>query len=316
MSLKRIFSFSLLLLLVCTARGINENAGTTGFNNLKIIYSARAMGMASAFTGVVKTTDGLQFNPASLLYISNKRVSSTFNSYFNGTNGGALHYAYPKNENVSYGVMLHYMNSGEMNRTEVTSGNEYIETGETFGANNIILGAALARKVNPAIDAGFTLKFIYDKIDSYSATAVMLDAGIIHHPVNERIKVGISLRNLGIQTSYYTSDKYAENLPVTFAGGMSYQFTPKFMGAFDLSKPRGTNLNTRFGIEVIPHPMLNLRAGYNSNSSEWKTGSDWDWSSGLTFGTGFNWKNYQLDYGLASYGNLGFVNQLSLRYDF
>jgi hypothetical protein len=84
----------------------------------------------------------------------------------------------------------------------------------------------------------------------------------------------------------------------------------------DISKPAGANLNARFGLEYALHPMLCLRTGYNTNSADWKTGGDWDWASGLTFGTGFNWKNYKLDYGIASYGNLGFVNQLTLNYSF
>jgi hypothetical protein len=72
----------------------------------------------------------------------------------------------------------------------------------------------------------------------------------------------------------------------------------------------------KFGLEGQIHPMLIVRGGYNANSADWKTGGDWDWSSGFTFGAGFNWKNYNLDYGISSYGNLGFVNQLTLQYQF
>ncbi len=313
---RKIFSFSLLLLLITGLCAVNENAGTTGFNNLKIVYSARAISMAGAMTGMGKTVEGLQFNPAGILGLEKVNVSSTFCSYFEGSNGGALHLVYPKAENVSYGIMLHYLNSGEMDRTEVTSGNEYLETGETFGASNLILGVSAARIMNPSIDVGITGKLIYDKIDSYSAAAILVDAGLIHHPVNEKITVGISLRNLGKQVAYYTSEEYSEGLPMTFAAGLSYAFRPQLSGAFDINVPRGANMNARFGLDFNPHPMLNLRMGYNSNSADWKTGGDWDWSSGLTFGAGFKWKEYKLDYGIASYGNLGFVNQVSLNYSF
>jgi hypothetical protein len=316
MSLKRTLSLSLLLLAGFTLFAVNENAGTTGFSNLQVMYSARAMGMAKAMTGMDGTIEGLQFNPAAILNVDNKMVASTFSSYFVGSNGGAVHFLLPRSEQVTYGFMAHYLNFGEIDRTEVTQNNEYLETGETFGASNIILGATASRQMNPSIDVGATLKFIYDKIDSYSATAIAVDAGLIHHPANEKIKVGLSVRNLGTQVSYYTAEKYSEKLPFTFGAGLSYQVNPKLLGAIDISKPSGSDVSAKFGFEYQLHQMLIGRAGFNSNSADWKTGGDWDWSSGFSFGAGFNWKNYVLDYGVASYGNLGFVNQLTLKYNF
>jgi len=316
MLLRKILSFSLLVLCFVTLSAVNENAGTTGFGNLQIIYSARALGMAKSMTGVTSSIEGMQFNPAAILNTGDMILSSTFNSYFVGTNGGALHMLIPRSEKVSYGLMIHYLNFGELDRTDVNQYNDYLDLGETFGASNIMLGLSAARAMNPSVDLGINLKFIYDNIDTYSASAVAVDAGLIHHPINEKIKVGISLRNLGKQVSYYTSDKYQEGLPFTFAAGLGYQIKPTLLGTIDISKPRSSNLAVKFGAEYQLHPMLALRGGYNSNSADWKTGGDWDWSSGLTFGIGFDWNKYKLDYGLASYGNLGFVNQLTIGYGF
>lgn len=316
MLLRKIVSFSLLLLITGLLFGINENAGTTGFNNLQIIYSARAMSMAQAMTGVKETIDGLQFNPAAILKVDGINVNSTFSSYLVETNGGAVHVLMPRSDIVTYGFQLHYLNFGTIDRTEITQNNEYLDTGDTFGASNMIMGFSAARYINPSIDLGFSLKYIYDKIDSYSASAVVVDAGMIHHPMNEKVQVGVAIRNLGKQVTYFTDKKYDEKLPFTFAAGLSYQAKQNLLFAFDLSKPKAPDLITRFGAEYDFHPMLKARAGYSANSSNWKTDGKWDWSSGLTFGLGFNWKDYVLDYGVASYGNLGFINQLSLNYKF
>jgi hypothetical protein len=316
MLLQKIVSLSLLILCSCALFGINDNAGTTGFNNLQIIYSAKAMSMAQAMTGMNATIDGLQFNPAALLNVNGVNVNTTFCSYLVDTNGGAFHLLVPNSEYVTFGMQLHYLNFGQMDRTEITQNNEYLDMGETFGASNIIFGLTAARYINASIDLGFSLKYIYDKIDSYSASAIVIDAGMIHHPFNEKIKVGVAVRNLGTQVQYYTKDKYKEKLPFTFAAGLSYQIKPSVLCAFDISKPTGPDLIARFGLDYKIHPMLNLRAGYSNNSSNWKTGGKWDWSSGLTCGMGFRWKDYALDYGLASYGNLGFINQVSLNYLF
>lgn len=316
MLLHKIISFSIILLSICLLFGINDNAGTTGFNNLQIIYSARAMSMAQAMTGVNASIDGLQFNPAAILHVEGTHVNTTFNSYLVETNGGAFHLLLPRSEHTTMGLQLHYLNFGEMDRTEITQNNEYLDTGETFGANNMIVGFSSATRVNPAVDLGFTLKYIYDKIDTYSASAVALDLGLLHHPVNEKVKVGVSLRNLGKQITYYTDKEYSEKLPFTFAAGLSYQINPNLLSTFDISKPSGPDLTGRFGFDYKLHPMLNLRGGYSTNSSNWKTDGDWDWSSGFTGGMGFQWKDYTLDYGVASYGNLGFINQVSLNYSF
>jgi len=211
---------------------------------------------------------------------------------------------------------LHYLNFGQIDRTVLTEDNEYLDMHETFGASNMIIGLSAARYINPSIDLGITLKYIYDKIDTYSASAVVADLGMIHHPFNEKIKVGIALRNIGAQTTYYTDNKYPEKLPFTFAGGLSYQIRPNLQCAMDISKPKGPDLTIRFGADYKVHPMLNLRAGYSNNSSNWVTGGNLDWASGLTFGAGFQWQKYVLDYGVASYGNLGFINQISLNYKF
>jgi len=316
MLLRKIVSLSLFVLCVCALFGINDNAGTTGFNNLQIIYSAKAMSMAQAMTGINATIDGLQFNPAAILNVDGIKANTTFSSYLVDTNGGAMHLLVPGGDYVTFGMQLHYLNFGQIDRTEITQNNEYLDMGETFGASNMIFGLTAARYINPSIDMGVTLKYIYDKIDSYSASAVVIDAGMIHHPFNEKIKVGVAVRNLGAQVSYYTKDEYPEKLPFTFAAGLSYQIRPSVLAAIDISKPTGPDLTVRFGVDYKIHPMLNLRAGYSNNSSNWKTGGTWDWASGLTFGTGFNWKDYVLDYGLASYGDLGFINQISVTLKF
>jgi hypothetical protein len=316
MSLIKILILSLSVCLSSWLYCVNENAGTTGFNNLQVIYSARAMGMARAMTGVTESIEGLQFNPAAILKIDEKILSSTFNSYLVDSNGGSIQLLFPRSETTTVGLMINYLNFGQIDRTAVTQNNEYLDLDDTFGASNIIAGASIAKMMNPAIDMGVTLKYIYDQIDSYSASAVMIDAGLIHHPMNEKIQVGLAIRNLGKQVTYYTDKDYEEGLPFTFAAGLSYQINPKLLGTLDISKPKGSNLAGKFVVEYQLNPMLDLRGGFNSNSADWKTGGTLDWTSGFTFGAGFNWTNYQLDYGLASYGDLGFVNQVSLMYKY
>ncbi len=316
MSYPRIYILSIFLICGISLFAVNDDAGTTGFNTFKLAYSARGMAMANAMTAIINNPDGINYNPAAILNLHKSTVSSTWNSYLVETQAGSIQGVWNINEFTAYGATVNYLDWGSMEKTEITSNNEYLETGETFGARDFIVGLSWAQYINSSIDFGGTLKFVHNTIDTYNASAIALDAGIIHHPLNEKIKVGLVLRNLGLQLSYYTDENYKEELPLTFAAGLSYQISKVVLAAFDLSKPTGQNMTGKLGFEYAIHPLLDLRAGYTTNAADWQTGGSWDWSSGMSFGFGTRWKKCGLDYGISSYGDLGFVNQVTLKYHF
>lgn len=311
-----LLSWALSLLFLCPLFAVNEDAGTAGFAPLKITMSARADAMAGAQMGLVKNPEGMQFNPASIIRLSSSEISSTYINHFVDTQGGALQAVYAKDPFIAWGFMLKYLNFGSMERTEISPGGDLVETGETFGAQNLIAGVSMARFVSPMIDLGGSVKIVYDQIDDQSAAAVVLDAGLIHHPANERIKVGLGFRNLGFQLSSYSETGYKESLPFTIAGGFTYSLNDKLLGSVDLSKSTGENLVAALGAEYLLYPSFSLRGGYRSDGGDANVGGSWGWSSGVSLGAGWNWNNYQLSYSLSSTGDLGMVNQLSLNYKF
>lgn len=310
--LKILFLLSLTLTLSTALFAVNDDAGTTGFAPLKIIYSARANAMGQAMMGIAQNPDGIQFNPASIIRMKNSQVSSTFMNYYAGANGGAVQYIKAKDTFSAWGVMLKYLNFGSIERTEVSQNGDLIETGESFGAQNIIAGYTMSRFISPMIDLGGTVKVVYDQIDDKSASAVLLDLGLIHHPANPKIKVGAGIRNLGKQLSYYNSDKYDEALPFTMAAGLSYQMSDKLLSSFDLSKSTGESFVAKLGVEYLLNEDFILRGGFKSNAGDGNVGGGWGWTSGLSVGAAWNWRNVRLNYGLSSTGDLGMVNQLTI----
>lgn len=296
--------------------GTNEDAGISGFNALKIVHGARALAMGQALTGEAANPDGLHFNPAAILNISGEEVSSTYCNYFMDAQGGQLQLLLPKNRFTAWGFSLKYMDMGKIERTEVDQFGNLIDGLGSFGASNVIGTVSLAKFISKALDAGGSVKFIYDSIDDASASALLLDFGIMHHPASEKAQVGVSIRNLGLQTSYYSDGKYKEKLPFTFAAGASYHFTDAHYAVMELNKATGESFNLRLGYEYSVSPFLELRGGIRSNASDWRNGGALGWTSGLSLGAGWNWKNYRVDYAVSSYGDLGLVNQLSLNYEF
>ena len=309
---KHLLLTALTLSICFLLAAVNENAGTTGFASLKTVHSARALAMGQSLTGEAGSPDGLHFNPASILKMQVNEVGSTYTSSFVGSQGGQVQFLWPKNRFTAWGFSLKYMNMGSIERTEMDQNGNLVSTGETFGANNIVASASLAKYISDMVDLGGSVKVIYDQIDDKNAAAAMLDLGIMHHPENEKLKVGASVRNLGFQLNKYSQTGEAEKLPLTFAAGISFRFNPKTMGNLDIGKATGENIVAKVGFEYEPYPNLDLRAGFRTNAADGYTGGFTSIFSGFSLGAGWKWKNYRIDYGVASYGGLGLQNQLSL----
>jgi len=316
LKLSLLLSLALSLGLIGTINAINEDAGTAGFAPLKVSISARAAAMGQAMMGLEKNPDGMQFNPASIIRLDQSEISSTYVNYYVDTNGGAVQFVRSKDPFTAYGFQLKYMNFGTMERTEISQQGDLIETGETFGAQNIIAGFSLAKFVSPMIDLGGSIKVVYDQIDDSSAMAVVLDGGLFHHPVNDRIKVGLGFRNLGLQLTHYSDSEYKETLPFIAAAGVSYRFGERVISSLDISKATGENIVAGLGLEYNLNDAFLLRGGFSSDAGDGNIGGNWGWTSGLALGAAWNWRNYQISYGLSSGGDLGLLNQLSLNYKF
>jgi len=307
-------AFSLLLCICLFAQ--HQDAGTTGFSTLKLIYSARANAMGQAMIGRAANFDAMQFNPATLLKAENRAVSSTLMDHFVGSAGGSLSYIVPKNIYTSYGFFLNYWNSGAIDRTDIGSNGELIELNDTFGAQNILAGFSVAKFLSPAVDVGGSVKLVLDKIDSSSATAALIDIGFLHHTANQKVKVGIAARNIGFQISHYSDTNYSEGLPTTFLAGTGIDLTKNTLLNLDVTKATGENFTGKLGLEHRIHPALVLRGGFRSNAGDYAMGGSLGWTSGISLGMGWVYKTYAIDYAISSYGDLGLTNQLSLRYNF
>jgi hypothetical protein len=307
-----------LLLLISTAglAAQNDDAGSSGFDSLKLLYGARSAAMSGAGIGIPANHEALNMNPAAILRARDHSISSTFMDHLVGSGGGSISYVYPKNIYEAWAASLSYWNSGSMDRTEISSTGELVETGDSFGAHSMIATASTSRFVSTALDVGISLKFVYDSIDSNSASAAMVDFGALHHTSNPNIKVGLAVKNLGFQTSYYTDSKFKEHLPLSYGVGMFVQLTPEFLGALDIGKASGENMLLKLGLEYQMNPAFTLRGGFKSNAGDYHMGGIAGFTGGGSLGLGWHIRSWNLDYAVASYGDLGITNQLSLGYIF
>ena len=306
-SIKTLLIISFLLLVVAS-QATDDNAGTNGFNFLKINYSAKAAAMAGAYTAMSGEVDAYHYNPATIREALDRSFSTGYLSYFVGFNGGFAIYNI-HGETTSLAFFGEYLSSGEIDAL-VADGTD---TG-TYSASDVLLGVSVAREVHPMLTVGVNAKYIMETIDDNSATAIAADVGLIHQPVNKHLKVGLTIRNLGYQVTYFSDSEYKEKFPITYAGGLRYTFSEKVLANIELDKAAGQDIAGGLGADWKVHPMLAIRGGYKFDGSDWNTDSNY--LSGLSVGLGLNWKKLVLDYAISSYGDLGALNHISLRYSF
>lgn len=306
-------SIFLLTALILPLSAIDKNAGTSGFQFLKMHYSARALGMANAFTGMKNDVDVVYFNPAGLAQQNEKSLKSNYINYVDGMNGGSFAFVMPYQREVKVGFFAQYLNSGTMKRTSVLNDGSYSIDGE-FSASDLIAGISLARKFKDNLDLGVNAKFISENLDDASASAVVIDLGLTHQTNNKNLVIGACVRNLGVQLSYYTEDEIKEKMPTVFSVGGNYTFNEKFRANLDLVKPIDNDFYGKLGFEYDLVPLMSLRAGFDSRSSDYKAGDTYEAMSGISAGFGIHYKRYSLDYGVASMGDLGWNNQISIGY--
>jgi hypothetical protein len=295
--------------------GIDENAGTSGFSFLKVKYSARPAAMGTAYTGLADDASAVFYNPSGLVQIKFKQAQATYMNYLDGLNCGSLVYVHPFSEMFVVAGFAQFLTAKETKTLADDAGN-YLGTAGEFGISDLIVGIGLSRYILDILNLGMNFKYIQESLDGNTASALAIDIGLLHQTTNENLKVGIVFRNLGAQIAYYTDSEYAENLPQVITAGFNYHPNRKLYILLDLNKPLDLDFSGRFGVEYRIHENLALRTGYRSEAADWRSGGDLELFSGMSFGLGFNFRSYKLDYAVNSYGDLGFVNQLTLGYSF
>ncbi|MCF7859315.1 MAG: PorV/PorQ family protein [Candidatus Cloacimonetes bacterium] len=309
--------FALIFFASISLLAQNENTGTSGFTFLKVNYSARAAAMGNAYTGLANEADAVFFNPAGLVQLKSPQASLTYMNYLEGINCGSAVYAHPMNDKTVFAFFAKGLTATE-DRTIADEMGQYAGVDGTFGMSDLVFGISAARYVLDILDVGINIKFIQESLDENSASAAVFDLAILHQTTNKYLKLGIAVRNIGKQLSYFTDNEYQEDMPTTFTAGFNYHPKDKIYVTIDVYKPADNDFFGHLGIEYQVHTAIALRAGYKTNATDWATGGDKELFSGISFGSGFDLKKYnmKLDYAIVSFGDLGFVNQISIKYIF
>ena len=285
----------------CSAKNINENAGTRGAQLLKIGVGAKAVGMGESYVAAADDVYATYWNPAGLSLIETSQLGFMHNEWFEDIRYEFLGYVQPIGGLGTLAGSISYVSIGELDRTD--------ETGKEIGQfrpYDLLLGLSFGRRLNDAISVGVNAKFLREKIDEETAQAFAVDFGGLYHVPRSGLILGANVQHVG------TKMKFVEesfSLPLNVKLGIAYRLIDGALTvAADLNRPVDNDVNVGLGTEYKIMGIVNLRAGYRYTAG----GNDLGTESGLRAGLGIEIRDYKFDYAFVPYGELGQAHRVSL----
>ena len=294
--------------LALSLLAIDPNAGSAGFDFLRITPGAREAAMGGAAVGSAESPLSFWYNPALAAQVPGQQAQAGYLNWVGGIHVGSIVYAQPLNERQGIGAGLVYVNSGTMKRTDPL-GNEL----GTFGVSFADLNLSGGHRLTDLVALGFGLHGLYGSIDTFFTVGLAGNFGAAFDiPVEglSGLTAGIAARNVGYQVKAFQAGR--DPMPIEFTAGLGFRPNPSLGIGLDVSKPLDDRLHIRAGIEGWIGDVIALRAGYSTAGSDIKSGGGDDILAGVTTGIGIRHLGYQLDYGFVPMGVLGMTHRLSL----
>lgn len=298
-----------------------QPADLSGFGFLRLEPSARAAALGGAFSAVYgDDVNALFYNPALLNEDMHRSLSLSYLNHLGGLNAGFAAYSRHVPRVGTVGAGLRFLGWGDLQGAD----EQGAPTG-TFGAGDVALTMGVARPLSAHLRYGVNVHAVFSRIDTYGATALAADAGVVYHLPEPRLTLSASVNNLGVALNSFgeTRDELPLDVRVGIAKRLRYVPLLVSVTGYNLHAPAdapdGANAFDRvmhhvaFGGEFQFSEAFNVRFGYNHRRHEaLKMKSRLDLAG---FGVGFGLKvaRFGLDYAFNSWSTLGGLHQFTLR---
>ncbi|MDR3610375.1 MAG: PorV/PorQ family protein [Ignavibacteriaceae bacterium] len=294
--------------------------GTTSFQFLEVLTSARGSALGNAFSSMVDNSEAEFYNPAGLTGINNIDLSVGYVNWFLD----AAQYSFAAGYYLDgYGVLgfqAMFTDVGTIGETRVDAlgfqedGSYNGLTGRTFRPNSIVVGVSFARDLTDRLSLGVTAKFVHENLVYKSASALAFDGGLLFKTGFRNIVIDATIRHFGQQVKYIDE---AFPLPQTFTIGVSsFLLSDKdpliaqsdqhsVRLAYEMVQPRDYDQQHSVGMEYSFENMFFLRGGYQFNTDEQS------WSVGM----GLQYDGLRVDYSYNDFGQyLDAVHRITIGY--
>ena len=340
--MRKFSKFILVFLLsftVCVSTGTAfEKVGTTSFQFLKVMTSARYTAMGEAASTIALNSQAVFFNPAGLSYVKGIDVSADYLDWFLDISHMSFAAAYTVPELGTFGLQGLMTDVGEIRVTSVDAlgfvGDRYLGyTGEVIKPGAMVFGLSFARQLTEKFSFGLTAKYAREDLGVRATGNIMFDAGLIYDTGFRSVRIATTVRHFGPDVKYIDEEEIrrydAENdtsysqiytgksypLPQTFNIGISaYLLSPNesllmdsedhsLLVAFDMVQPRDFDQQYNIGLEYGFGRILFLRGGYKLNYD----------SESFSLGFGIAYSDIRIDYAYSDFGDyLDSVHRFSI----
>jgi hypothetical protein len=181
------------------ARAQNPNLGSVGAQFLKIPVGARAAAMGGAFMGAAGDASALFWNPAGIVQLRGGEVFASHTPWWASTRLSNAAVAYGIEGFGSFGLSFSLLT---MDAMDVTTEVNPEGTGETFDAQDLMIGLSFARHLTEDFSVGVTAKFVSQRIWNESATGIAFDIGTQYRIGFRDLTLAMSMTNFGPDMRY------------------------------------------------------------------------------------------------------------------
>lgn len=192
--------------------------GTTGAQFLELGVSARAMGMAEAFTAVTDDITAVYYNPAGLVYMYGREATFSYISmpaeigYYFGAIGFPM-------ESIGgvLGLSAYTLTSGDMIETGYINGSDpELGTGRIFSYDDFAFAVSYGRYLTDRFSVGVSVKYIGEFTHDYSASGWSADVGTNYDTGFRNFTIAMVITNFGPDMRMIAEDY---PLPINFKFG-------------------------------------------------------------------------------------------------
>ena len=325
-----------LLILCGPVWAVNDvsKVGTTAGEILSMPASARGLAMGNAVAGLVDDGSVFFWNPAMAAGLTQSRISASYLPWLVDTD--FQHFAFATPAGAGF-VVGGFIASWSMDDMKVT--NEFYQqgTGQYFNASDLVIALSVARNLTARFSIGANLKYIQERIASCTARGVAMDFGTVYRTgVMNDLRIITTLNNYGSQMQMSGRDlnilhdldlsilghndqipaDYSTNewpLPLNFRFGVATEILKmdglRLSAELDAIHPSNNYEALELGMELALGEMLFLRGGLSSLAQE-------DTIEGVSMGAGVQVHTpfglLQADYGYRDYGDLGYIQAMTL----
>lgn len=327
-------------LLVNSGIAVALESGATGNALLRIGIGARATAMGDTFVGIADDVSATYWNPAGINQIERPQLSAMHAEWLAETHYEWLGFVQRLGPWLSLGVDVGYLYTGEITRT-VETGIDTYRTDGFFGYTNQVIRLAVGSGSYRNLRAGMSVQVFRqeltftqtrNRVPERTADSTSMTLGVLYEPpiswvrggAMSTLRVGASLQNVrGKADGLIRKD---DDLPTVLKLGGALHLKPALspldeeadapkptLGtmtiAADLNFPNDRPFALHTGLEYHFPNGFALRSGY-------RTGTDFDFLSSWSFGTGYASSGYQIDYAITPFDRLGNSHRVSMKLEF